>query len=319
MLLIATGGIFYYRHQKQEEKIALQKEQEAKEKKAEEAKKEQEPTLYPWYTYRSVAHALGGLDGKDYLNSIDGFYAAYNKGYRVFEMDLMRTTDNVMVGKHHWGWKLSDPTTKKGEAVSYKKFKSTKIYGKYTPTSLADMFQAMDTYSDFYLMTDSKSDDLASVKKDFQVIVQTAKDVGKDNYESYLDRLVIQVYNQKMYNTIKEIYPFKHVIYTTYKQRDAAFYKMVRFCKANGIEGVTSPSNDINDYRMDILKEEGLYAYTHDINSSYLTREFMKLGVYGVYSDFLTPAEIDFASFRANNPGAISDLIKEIVPTYRNL
>lgn len=56
---------------------------------------------------------MGGLDGKDYLNSIDGFYPAYQKGYRVFEMDILLTKDNVAIGKHQWGRKLSDPTSKK--------------------------------------------------------------------------------------------------------------------------------------------------------------------------------------------------------------
>ena len=37
-------------------------------------------TLKPWYTYHSIAHAMGGLDGKDYLNSIDGFYPCLSEG-----------------------------------------------------------------------------------------------------------------------------------------------------------------------------------------------------------------------------------------------
>lgn len=117
-------------------------------------------TLKPWYTYHSIAHAMGGLDGKDYLNSIDGFYPAYQKGYRVFEMDILLTKDNVAIGKHQWGRKLSDPTSKKGDPVSYRKFKNTKIYGKYTPTSFLDVLNLMEKYPDFYLMTDSKAQSL---------------------------------------------------------------------------------------------------------------------------------------------------------------
>lgn len=312
--LIGWQMISYHINQKNSAKkqAILTKNIKQEEKKLE----EQATTIQPWYSYRYIAHALGGLDGKDYLNSIDGFYAAYNKGYRVFEMDLLLTTDNVVIGKHEWGRKLSDPTTKNGSAVNYSTFKNTKIYGKYTPTSLKDMFQAMDRYEDFYIMTDSKGDEITQVKKDFNAIVKTAKDIGK---EAYLDRLVIQVYNQKMFYAIKEIYPFKHFVYTTYKQRDAAFYAMVTFCKKNGIEGVTSPQNDINDYRMELLEEEGIYSFTHSVNNSYFAKEYMKLGVYGVYSDFLSPEQINLSFIRAEYPDFIIKFLKETVPAYRNL
>lgn len=296
-----------------------QKSQAAFEEKIKEEEKkidEQSSSIQPWYSYRYIAHALGGLDGRDYLNSIDGFYSTYSKGYRVFEMDLLLTTDNVVIGKHQWGWNLSDPKSKKGDAVSYSKFKNTKIYGKYTPTSLKDMFQVMDQYKDFYIMTDSKGDEISQVKKDFNAIVKTAQDMDR---EAYLDRLVVQVYNKKMFYAIKEIYPFKHFVYTTYKQPDAAFYAMVKFCKANGIEGVTSPQNDINDYRMELLKKEGIYSFTHSVNNAYFAKEYMKLGIYGVYSDFLSPEQVNLSSIRANYPDFIIKYLKETIPVYRSL
>ncbi len=319
IILLTAGtitGLAYRSISRSQQQEAAKKETAAQKKKAEKKTKTPETVLKPWYTYRCIAHALGGVDQKDYLNSVDGFYQAYAKGCRVFEMDLLLTTDNVLIGKHQWGWKLSDPTTKKGDPVSYQKFKNTKIYGKYTPTSLLDMLNIMGQYKDFYLMTDSKGNEIAEVKKEFTILVQTAKNAKK---EYLLDRMIIQIYNQQMFQAVKQIYPFKHFVYTTYKQRDAAFYKMVKFCKANGIEAVTSPQNDINDYRMEILQKEGIYSYTHSVNNSYLAKEYMKLGVYGVYSDFLTPAQIDLSWIRANYSDFIIRYIKNLVPAYRSL
>ena len=117
-----------------------------------------------------------------------------------------------------------------------------------------------------------------------------------------------------MYYTIKKIYPFKHLVYTTYKQRDVAFYKMVKFCKKNGIEGVTSPQNDINDYRMDILAKEGIYGFTHTVNNSYFTKEYMKLGVYGIYSDFMIPSEINKNYLEVYCPKFASRYMKTVIP-----
>lgn len=253
LAVIVAGGafsaysVYHKKHQKQlakQSEVQREKDVNTARKKAQKEK----TTLKPWYTYHSIAHAMGGLDGKDYLNSIDGFYPAYQKGYRVFEMDILLTKDNVAIGKHQWGWKLSDPTSKK---------------------------------------------------------------VGK---EDLLDRVIVQVYNQRMYWAVKSVHPFKHFVYTTYTQPDAAFYKVVKFCKQNGIEAITSPKNDINDYRMELLAKQGIYSYTHSVNNAYFAKEFMKLGVYGVYSDFLSPAQVNNSYIRANCPRFASRYVKTILP-----
>lgn len=99
LAVIVAGGafsaysVYHKKHQKQlakQSEVQREKDVNTARKKAQKEK----TTLKPWYTYHSIAHAMGGLDGKDYLNSIDGFYPAYQKGYRVFEWTsfLLRTT-----------------------------------------------------------------------------------------------------------------------------------------------------------------------------------------------------------------------------------
>ena len=39
---------------------------------------------FSWKDYRTIAHALGGMDGKDYLNSREGFLFMYEQGVRLF-------------------------------------------------------------------------------------------------------------------------------------------------------------------------------------------------------------------------------------------
>lgn len=306
------NGYHYYHKRKQLKQSAQAQAQIEKEtKKSKATFKKETSSIQPWYTYRAIAHALGGIDGKYYLNSKDSFYSNYKKGYRIFEMDLRLTTDNVLVGRHKWGPNLADPLSKKGKAVSYQQFKNTKLYGRYTPTSFLDMLNLMDQYPDFYLMTDSKSPDEYNIKKQFSTLVQTAKKAGK---EKYLDRIIVQIYNEKMYYAIKSVYPFKHFVYTTYQQPDSAFYKAVAFCKKNNIEGLTSPENDINDYRMALLAKEGIYSFTHTVNSTYFAKEYMKLGVNGIYSDFLTPLEINQCYVDVYCPEFAARYMKTVIP-----
>ena len=111
--LFSAYSVYHKKHQKQLAKQSeVQREKDVNTARKKDTKRKNKQ-LKPWYTYHSIAHAMGGLDGRDYLNSIDGFYPAYQKGYRVFEMDILLTKDNVAIGKHQWGWKLSDPTSKK--------------------------------------------------------------------------------------------------------------------------------------------------------------------------------------------------------------
>lgn len=77
LAVIVAGGafsaysVYHKKHQKQlakQSEVQREKDVNTARKKAQKEK----TTLKPWYTYHSIAHAMGGLDGKDYLNSIDG-------------------------------------------------------------------------------------------------------------------------------------------------------------------------------------------------------------------------------------------------------
>lgn len=288
--IIIFSCVFIYKDYKNKTQKAAEKAEQANKETTSEEKTE---NTKQWYEHRAIAHALGEIDGKEYTNSKDAFLNSYQKGFKVFEVDLMQTTDHVMVARHYWGKDLSDPKSKGGSPVSYSQFKKIKLYGKYTSVSLKELFELMDQYPDTYIMTDTKDSDAAAAKDDFSVIVRTARDMKK---EYLLDRVIVQIYNQPMYHAIQQVHAFRHVVYTTYKQTDVAFSKMIRFCKANGIEAVTVPSSSVNDFRMELLNKAGIYSFTHTVNSVYETREYMKLGVYGVYTDFLTNTEVDLCS-----------------------
>ena len=50
----------------------------------------------------SVAHAMGGIDGRLYTNTREAFLQNYSRGFRVFELDLAMTTDSALVLAHDW-------------------------------------------------------------------------------------------------------------------------------------------------------------------------------------------------------------------------
>ena len=48
---------------------------------------------FKWENYKTIAHALGGIGDKTYLNSKESFLAGYQMGCRLFEVDLVKTSD----------------------------------------------------------------------------------------------------------------------------------------------------------------------------------------------------------------------------------
>ena len=49
-----------------------------------------------------IAHAFGGIDDKTYTNSLEAFQTNYDKGFRVFEVDLILTSDGGLAARHDW-------------------------------------------------------------------------------------------------------------------------------------------------------------------------------------------------------------------------
>ena len=115
-----------------------------------------------------------------------------------------------------------------------------------------------------------------------------------DEYEQYLSEFV---YDK---------------IWSELSQKDRIVARGI--AEVDGIEAITSPKNDINDYRMELLAKQGIYSYTHSVNNAYFAKEFMKLWVYGVYSDFLSPAQVNNSYIRANCPKFASRYVKTILP-----
>lgn len=111
---------------------------------------------FSWKDYRTIAHALGGMDGKDYLNSREGFLFMYEQGVRLFELDLSRTSDGVWVCRHNWNDPMGQWDGNGKKVLTEKEFRQSKIYGKYTPMTLEDFFLLLKDYPDAYVLIDSK-------------------------------------------------------------------------------------------------------------------------------------------------------------------
>ena len=68
-----------------------------------------------------ISHAMGGIDGTNYSNSLEAFQENYAEGHRIFEVDFEYTSDGRMVLCHSWKHNLFKGH-KYGKAPTYKKY-----------------------------------------------------------------------------------------------------------------------------------------------------------------------------------------------------
>ena len=154
---------------------------------------------FSWKDYRTIAHALGGMDGKDYLNSREGFLFMYEQGVRLFELDLSRTSDGVWVCRHNWNDPMGQWDGNGKKVLTEKEFRQSKIYGKYTPMTLEDFFLLLKDYPNAYVLIDSKQYSLRNYQRtleDYSDYVEIARNAGAGET---LDRIIPEIYNEAMF------------------------------------------------------------------------------------------------------------------------
>ena len=75
---------------------------------------------------RFIAHAGGEIEGHTYTNSLEAMDQAYDNGFRLFELDIIKTRDGHFVAEHDWK-KWKNMTKYTGELpVDLQTFKSFK-------------------------------------------------------------------------------------------------------------------------------------------------------------------------------------------------
>lgn len=258
-----------------------------------------EPSFTGFKAHRIIAHAMGGIEDMTYTNTRDAFIANYEKGTRVFEVDLLLSKDDQLIARHEWGQFFTNmlrqqdgiSEERSGAVWSAEEFKQAKVDGRYEPLFWDDIVELLAEYPDIYIVTDTKQIKPEEIDSIFAKIVDSTK--RKD--PNLLERIVPQIYNQPMLGQIKQYYPFDSVIYTLYQSQDSD-RQVVNFARSNGIAAVTVSEGRVNEQLVKSLKRAGIPTYVHTINDMKLVSDYKKMGVYGFYSDFLAGDQADAAS-----------------------
>lgn len=233
-----------------------------------------------------VAHALGGLDGQTYVLSAEALNLNYSNGFRVFEIDLVETLDGDLAIQHYWSKKkngeYNTPTT---EA-----YVAGKINGKYTPLLFTDIVQFMQDHKDAWFIPDFKVDVSGS---SFQRLVEEAEMM---NASDVLDRIIPQIFDIDMFNTIQAIYPFPSYVYGSYMYWDGnvdTFEAICKACVENQIDSVSMWNYYCTEEIVAVAHHYNLDVYVHSENNFSEAVRFLEMGVTGIYTDFIEPSKLE--------------------------
>jgi hypothetical protein len=105
-------------------------------------------------TTRFIAQSGGAIENYTHTNSLESLDKSYQRGTRLFELDILKTSDGKYVAAHDWEhWKSItqyNDTTSISEAI----FLSYKIHQKYTPLNMQRINEWFIKHPDAILITD---------------------------------------------------------------------------------------------------------------------------------------------------------------------
>lgn len=114
---------------------------------------------------RYIAHAGGEVKGIKSTNSKQALDENYAKGFRLFELDIITTSDGKMVAAHDWGMWSRFTDYKGSLPPTHDTFLKRKIYGDYTTLDMDGINAWFAAHPDAILITDKLNNPVAFAKK----------------------------------------------------------------------------------------------------------------------------------------------------------
>ena len=221
--------------------------------------------------YRFIAHAGGGIDDLKYTNSLEAVNKSIKNNFKLIELDIRETLDNVFVGVHEWkefkkitNTKKKDENELNNEALLLNEFKKKKIYKKYTPLDIVSINDIFRKNNELILLTD-KTNNFSKLNSDL-------------NFDK--KRIMVEVFGKKNYfNSISEgiinpIYSFNHKDYN--------------FVIKHKIKIISAHSQDIinNSQIYKKLVENNVMVFMYSSNESDFINNNLDILFTHVYTDF---------------------------------
>lgn len=169
--------------------------------------------------------------------------------------------------------------------MTQEEFEEYKIQGKYTSLTFKDLAELMKEHPDMYLVTDTKETEKSQVIKQFTYIAEA----GNQTDPEILQRIIPQIYNMEMLDTVMSVYNWNSMIYALYELEDFSESEVIDFAYQRGIGVITVEADKAQNLFFQELYDRDIKVYMHTYNTPEEETEMRQKGVWGLYTDFLLP------------------------------
>jgi glycerophosphoryl diester phosphodiesterase len=242
--------------------------------------------------YGFVAHAFGSVDNRGYTNSLEAFQRNYARGFRVFEVDLVRLADGTALLAHN-GLEANYGLNKPFTEATWADLAGHKYLGRYTILRAQDLARLLRDHPDMYVILDSKYSRLEIYK----TMLRYAPE------RSLRERIFPHVEDREELTAFRTAYPLQNYMLALYHTQAQNRYEdpiagdFTRRYRAPGVMmwwrdrdpslSLAANGREGRRYRpafAGALKGVGANVYVHSLGDAGEVQRFWDLGI-GVYSD----------------------------------
>lgn len=222
-----------------------------------------------------IAHSGGAIDGRVYTNSLEALNSNYAKGYRYFEVDLERTSDDKTVLLHDWENGF------------------TNLFGAPSLTRSSDEFINARSSHGYHQLTADTLIDWSVAHPEARIVLDM-----KNNYLATLDsfasdrpaervRFIPFIYNTEQHRlTQGKGYqnPLWLIDYAKYSDAD-----VLDFASQHPLTGVAMKATRTETGLPSSLLQHGVPSLVWTVNDAGTGTNLMRSSVLGLITDYLDP------------------------------
>lgn len=226
------------------------------------------------YRENLIAHACGGNVRLNYTNSKEALLQALFDGFRVIEVDVRLTQEGELVCAHDFPL---------GMTMTRKQFLANKVDNRYSSMDIRECFRTVGDRKVTYIIDTKVGEELPIVVEQLEMICD-ALGVSKE-------QVVVQIGTENELSYVKE-FP---VLYNLGFTQD--YERVVAFCLIHNIRYVSISGTDIRkDSGWTVLLQHNIKIFVHTVNSLIEYEELRGLGIQGVFTDYLIPADLNMVN-----------------------
>jgi glycerophosphoryl diester phosphodiesterase len=224
-----------------------------------------------------IAHAGGGIDGEDYMNSLEAINLNYALGHRYFEIDFSWTADDELVLIHDWKKSYKRLFKNHSEqAPTAEQFLNMPMFMGHTPMSLKDLISWLKKHPDAHVLADIKDRNLDGLH------------LIKRLYPEANQQFVAQVFHPREYPEVRAM-GFDRVVYSLYKIRIPTV-EIKTFIKEAELFGLAMKApHKQQDFEalLQTANDHRIFVYVQTVNDMDQWLTLKAQGVNGIYTDDL--------------------------------